>query len=159
MTRPLMSIHLTVHLWQENLLENQNCALELPSRFQHQNVSLTKHTRWNIDTKLDNPLTSRRRLRLVHNHHTLPYIRPPHALQRQRDALSSLRRGDRRSRAHSLPVSAMKIYGYADPTYRFRCIVLIAVPSNLPFESGPNMIASPAFRRPALRIPSTTVPT
>ena len=44
-------------------------------------------------------------------------------------------------------------------TYRFLCIDLIAVLSNLPFESGPNMIASLTLSRPALMIPSTTVPT
>ena len=43
--------------------------------------------------------------------------------------------------------------------HRLRSIVLIDVPWKLPFESGPKSTESPARTVPALRIPSTTVPT
>ena len=103
---------------------------------------------------------------LVHQHHALPDIRSPHALQRERDTLSGLRGRHPRpdiwdqhtsTRGDASPTQEKR--GREHCTYRLRSMDLMTVPWKFPFESGPKSTASPDLTVPELRMPSTTVPT
>lgn len=95
----------------------------------------------------------------MYNDHTFPDRGSSYTLQSKGNTLACLGRSNR-SPVNVDPKHCKKWRKRRRRcTYRFRCMVLIMVLSNLPFESGPKIIASPAFSRPALMIPSTTVPT